>query len=127
MVEALITILKSFGYPVYRQGSMSDKDVYPDTFITFWNNETPDHAHYNDTAYGTSWDFNVYVYTREKASTAYTLIDNIRAALLSAGWVVPSRGEDISSDADTHIARGIECQFLDTAEPSQTSNAGLSS
>ena len=63
MEDALLEILESFGFEVYRQGSMSDKEKYPETFITFWNNDSPDHAHYNNTNYGTSWDYNVFVYS----------------------------------------------------------------
>ena len=62
MEDALITILESFNYPVFRQGSMSDDDAYPETFITFWNNDSPDHSHYDNSEYGTDWDFNVYVF-----------------------------------------------------------------
>ena len=48
MEDNLIEILSSFGYPVYRQGSMSDDAVYPPTFITFWNFDSPDHSYYDD-------------------------------------------------------------------------------
>ena len=31
MEDALLEILESFKYPVYRQGSMSDKEKYPES------------------------------------------------------------------------------------------------
>ena len=61
MEDNLIEILESFGYPVYRQGSLSDDETYPGTFFTFWNNDSPDHAHYDNFEYGTVWDFSIYV------------------------------------------------------------------
>ena len=61
--KELIKVLSGLGYPVYRQGSMSDSDDYPDTFFTFWNYETPDHSHYDNEAYGAEWSYNIYALT----------------------------------------------------------------
>ena len=112
MEDALITILESFKHPVYRQGSMEKEAVYPETLITFWNTTSPDHANYDNSNYGTEWTFDVYVYSTNP-STPYTLIDSIRTALKEAGWTVPSRGYDVSSDEPTHMGRAIECIYLD--------------
>ena len=112
MEDKLIEILSQFNYPVYRQGSMSDDDVYPETFITFWNVESPEHAYYDNKDYGTSWTFNVYVYSSEP-DVAYSLIIDIRNALKSAEWLVPSKGFDTPSDHETHIGRGLEIYYLE--------------
>jgi hypothetical protein len=111
MEDALITILESFNYPVFRQGSMSDDDAYPETFITFWNNDSPDHSHYDNSEYGTDWDFNVYVYSSDPSRT-YSLLDEIRAELKTNGWIPTSKGFDVASDEPTHTGRGIECLYL---------------
>jgi hypothetical protein len=113
MEDNLISILESFKYPVYRQGSMANDAAYPETFITFWNNASNDHAHYNNNEYGTSWDFNVYVYSSDP-SKAYSVLLDIRTALKSAGWICPSKGFDVASDEPTHIGRGIEVFYLET-------------
>lgn len=112
MEDSLLTILDSFGYPVFQQGSMSDKSAYPETMVTFWCNGSPDHAYYDNAEYGTAWSYNVYVYSC-KADVVYSLIANIRAALKAAGWIVPSKGFDADSDEETHIGKGIECFYLD--------------
>ena len=112
MENALITILESFKYPVYRQGSMSNDTAYPETFITFWNNDSPDHSHYNNAEYGTEWDFNVYVYSSDPAMT-YSLLSGIRTALKAADWIVPSKGFDVVSDEATHTGRGIQCVYME--------------
>lgn len=114
MEDALLTILDSFGYPVYRQGSMGNKEAYPETLVTYWCNESPDHAYYDNVEYGTSWSFNVYVYS-SNAATCYSLIADIRSALKAAGWIVPSKGFDADSDYETHIGKGLECFYLETA------------
>lgn len=111
MEDSLIEILESFGFPVFRQGSMSDDESYPDTFITYWNNDSPDHAHYNNADYGTNWDYNVYVYSTDP-DTVYSLMANVRVALKEAKWIVPSKGFDVQSDEATHAGRGIECFYL---------------
>ncbi len=112
MEDNLITILSSFNYPVYKQGSMSDDAVYPETFITFWNNASPDHSHYDNNNYGTAWDFSVFVYSSDPA-TVYSVLSDIRTALKAAGWVCPSQGYDVASDEATHTGRALEVFFLD--------------
>lgn len=113
MEDALITILESFKYPVYRQGSMSNDAEYPETFITFWNNTSDNHAYYNNDEYGTTWDFNIYVYS-SNPSLAYSVLADVRAALKSAGWITPSKGFDVGSDQPSHIGRGLEILYLET-------------
>lgn len=111
MELTLIELLKTFGYPVKRQGSLSDSEEYPEIFITFWNNATPDHAHYDNEEYLTSYNFGVYVYSSDP-TTCYTLTADIRAALKAAGWTVPSKGFDVNSDEPTHIGRGLDIYIL---------------
>lgn len=112
MEDNLITILESFGYPVYRQGSMSNDAVYPATFITFWNNDSLDHSHYDDTEYGTNWDFEVNVYSSDPELT-YSVLAEIRKALKAASWVVVGKGHDVVSDEATHTGRGVQCIYLE--------------
>ena len=110
MEDALITILESLGYPVFRQGSLSVDDVYPDTFFTFWNTGSPDHAYYDNEDYGTEWSFGVYIYSTNP-ETAYSGLADARSALKSAGWTVPSKGFDVVSDEITHIGRGLNVTY----------------
>lgn len=113
MEDALIEILSSFGYEVYRQGSLSDDEEYPDTFFTFWNNASSDHSHYDNSDYGTVWDFNVYVYSNDPANT-YSVLENARLALKAAGWIISGKGFDVTSDEATHTGRGINAFYLET-------------
>lgn len=113
MEDALIAILEGFGYPVYRQGSMNNDEKYPATFFTYWNNESPNHSHYDNDEYGTAWDFNIYVYSNNPVLT-YSLLLDARTALKAAGWITPSKGFDAASDQPTHTGRGLEVFYLET-------------
>lgn len=107
MEDELIAILETFKYPIYRQGSMSDEDEYPETFVTFWNTNSPDHSYYDNDDYGTEWTYNVVVYS-SNPSIAYSLLDSIRIALKANGWICVGKGQDTESDEETHIGRIIE-------------------
>lgn len=111
MEDNLISILSSFGYPVYRQGSMSDNATYPETFFTFWNNDSQDHSHYDNSDYGTEWSFNIFVYSNNPTLT-YSLLADARAALKEAGWICRGKGFDAMSDEKTHTGRGLEVIFI---------------
>lgn len=113
MEDNLIAILESFKYPVYRQGSMSADAAYPATFFTFWNNGSPNHAHYDNDEYGTEWDYNIFVYSSDP-EVVYSLLEQARQALKDAGWITTSHGFDAASDEATHTGRGLEILYLQT-------------
>lgn len=112
MEDALITILESFGYPVFRQGSLTKDDPYPESFFTFWNVDSPDHSYYDNDNYGTEWDFNVFFYSVDPSLT-YSVLGNARVALKQAGWVVASQGYDVTSDEPTHTGRAMQAIYLE--------------
>lgn len=112
MIDELIEILESFEYPYYRQGSMSDEDKYPTTFITFWNNASPDHAHYDDRRFGTEWNYTINVYSSDP-EVPYSLLDGLREAFESKGWTILSKGFDVASDEASHTGRGMEIYKLE--------------
>nr|DAU64764.1 MAG TPA: Protein of unknown function (DUF3168) [Bacteriophage sp.] len=111
MEDNLISILESFGYPVFRQGSLTEDEPYPDDFFTFWNNDSSDHSHYNNDEYGTTWDFDVNFYSTDPEK-AYSILAEARKKLKEERWITPGRGYDVASDEATHIGRGIEVYFL---------------
>lgn len=113
MEDELITLLESLNYPVYRQGSFSESDSYPDSFFTFWNNDSPDHSHYDNETYGTEWNFSVNFYSIDPALT-YSVITDARILLKQNGWIVPSKGFDVYSDEDSHTGRGLTIFYLET-------------
>lgn len=112
MEDKLIEILETFGYPVIRQGSLSQDEEYPDSFFTFWNNDSPDHAHYNNTEYGTEWDFDVNFYSADPEKT-YKILADARIKLKQNKWIIPSKGYDVASDEVTHTGRGMRAFYLE--------------
>lgn len=110
MEDQLISILESLKYPVYRQGSVSK---YDDSFFTFWNNDSPDHSHYDDSDYGTEWDFDVNFYSTDPELT-YSVLSQARILLKQNGWIIPSKGYDVMSDEATHTGRGMRALYLET-------------
>lgn len=113
MEDQLIEILSTFGYPVIRQGSLSDEENYPDHFFTFWNNDSSDHSHYNNTEYGTVWDFDVNFYSIDPETT-YSILSQAKAALKAVGWIISGQGYDVASDEPTHTGRGMNAIYLQT-------------
>lgn len=111
MEDNLIELLSTFGYPVFRQGSLSEDTKYPDNFFTFWNNDSPDHAHYNNTDYGTEWDFDVNFYSNDPEKT-YSVLANARVLLKQNRWIIPSKGYDVQSDEPSHTGRGMQAIFF---------------
>ena len=111
--DVLIGLLESLNYPVYRQGSFSEDDQYPESFFTFWNNDSADHSHYDNDNYGTDWNFSVNFYSEDPTLT-YSVIADTRILLKQNDWIVPSKGYDINSDADSHTGRGLTVFYLET-------------
>lgn len=112
MEDNLILILEQFNYPVFRQGSLTEDDPYPKTFITFWNADSADHAHYDNDDYATEWTFDIYVYSADPALT-YSLLDEIRTQLKSNGWIMSGHGYDVMTDEPTHTGRGLTIRYLE--------------
>lgn len=113
MEDALITLLESLNYPVYRQGSFTEGRQYPESFFTFWNSESPDHSHYDNDDYGTEWAFNVNFYS-EKPELVYKAIADARILLKQNKWIVPSKGYDVYADEASHTGRGMQVLYLET-------------
>lgn len=111
MIDELLSILEEYGYPVYKQGAMSEDEEYPPTLITFWNVDTPSHAFYNNSEYGATCFYDINVYSDDPEVT-YDLLENIRTALIERGWVVDGHGNDVPSDYETHTGRGFTAQYL---------------
>lgn len=112
MEDNLIELLSTFGYPVYRQGTFPKDKEYPSNFFTYWNNDSEDHAHYDNNEYGTTWEFAVNFYSNNVSNT-YSVLAEAKKLLKQNGWIAPGRGYDVMSDEPTHTGRGIEVYYLE--------------
>lgn len=114
MKEVLIELLESFGYPVYLQGSLNKDVPYPESFFTFWNNESPDGNHYNNDTIGYIWYFTVNFYSSNPTLVNTALVNAI-ALLKSNNWIVSGVGYDVPSDEPTHTGRGVDAVYIQYA------------
>ena len=115
MKQALIDALKSFGYPVMLQGSLTKDDPYPESFFTVWNSETDDGSHYDNKAVSYVWQFTVYFYSIDP-----TLVNTILLAakdlLKQSKWIVGGKGYDVPSDEPSHTGRALDVFYLEKEE-----------
>lgn len=65
MKEQLITLLETFGYPVFLQGSIASPEEYPESFFTFWVTSAPEGAFYDNEPNRCVWGFWVYFYSTD--------------------------------------------------------------
>ena len=113
--NALIVVLKSFNYPVFRQGSLAEDEPYPPTFVTWWNRSEEGVSFYDNKTTRVSYVYDVNVYSTD-VETSYSLLREIRAALKASGWVMQDRGHDIASDEITHTGRGMTILYNENEE-----------
>lgn len=112
MKENLIQILSTFGYPVKLQGTISQNEKYPDSFFTFWNNDTYDGSHYDNKSIDYIWNFTINFYSNNPA-LVNTVLLQARVLLKQNGWIVGGKGADIPSDETTHTGRSIDALFIE--------------
>lgn len=106
MKDLLISTISSLGYPVYQQGSLGQDEAYPESFFTFWNNDTYDKNHYDNKPIDYVWDFDLNFYSVDP-DLVNTKLLAAKELLLEAGFIVPGKGYDVVSDEITHTGRGI--------------------
>ena len=108
--DKLITLLETFKYPVYRQGSMAKDAAYPDTFFTFWENPESTTDYDNETKF-VIYDYNIYVYSNNPVVLATTL-SAARSLLKANGFIILERGFDAASDEQSHSGKMFEVGYI---------------
>jgi len=112
MKQALIDLLKTYGYPVRLQGSLTKDEAYPASFFTFWNNSADDGSHYDNDAINYVWNFTINFYSVDPSLVNTILID-VKASLKASGWIVPGKGYDVPTDEPSHTGRAIDAIFIE--------------
>lgn len=115
MEDLLLETLKEYGYPVIRQGSLSENESYPDHFFTFWNNDT-DGEFYNNNETFVIWDYDLNFYSIDPEKV-YSVLKDVKKRLRSAGFITGGSGYDVPSDEITHTGRGLNVLYRETLEP----------
>lgn len=113
MEDLLISTLEPLGYPIMRQGSLSETEKYPEHFFTFWNNDASGDGFYDNDETQTIWDYDLNFYSINPALTHSMLLE-AKKLLKQVGFTVTGKGYDLPSDEVTHTGRGINIFFLET-------------
>lgn len=106
MKDLLIQTLTPLGYPIKQQGSLGKDEAYPESFFTFWNNETNDEAFYDNHEHLCIWDFDLNFYSSDPALVNTKLLE-AKSLLKVAGFICRGKGYDVASDEPTHTGRGM--------------------
>lgn len=105
------TLEEETGFPVYQQGSLSDADAYPESFFTFWNDDSDFASYYDNANTRTIWYIDLNFYSVD-VSLVNSIFKTIKPALEAAGFVIDGVGHDVVSDEDTHTGRGETLMYL---------------
>lgn len=98
MKQELISLLETFGYPVYLQGSIASPAEYPVSFFTFWNFSSPEDMAYDNSVNRCVWGFWVYFYSTDPVQVN-TLPEQARQLLKANGFVPGGKPTDLGADA----------------------------
>ena len=109
VVGSLISLLESFTFPVFRQGSVTES--YPDNFFTFWESEEDGNSYYDNVTVDVYYQFSVYFYSTNPPNT-YSYIEQARSLLKQNGWTIKTRGYDVASGEPSHTGRGFDIIYL---------------
>lgn len=106
MKQALIDVLETIcPGNVFLQGTVAED--YPESFVTFWTNDTVDADFMDNEATSTDWFFSVIFYSSDPALVNSKPAE-IRAALKAADFIPQGKGNDIPSDKPTHTGWAME-------------------
>jgi len=106
MKAELLQVLKNFKLPIFLTGTLNADEEYPDSFFTFWNNETPSDSFYDNESGRTIWDFDISFYSTDAEKVNRILLEAV-AKLEQAEFIPNGSGYDVASDEPTHTGRGI--------------------
>ena len=113
MKNYLIDLIKQVNTNVFLQGSLNSSDDYLDSFLTFWNFETPEGQFYDNDSNRATWGFWVYVYSNdpeELETMEKSLIDIFKK---EKNIILSGKGIDVTSDVNTHTGRMLTVYLIE--------------
>lgn len=105
-MQKLFDLFKEIGLPYYRQGSLSDEDYKP-SFFTFWNIDTPNTQHRDNTAKEYTPYIQVGYYTNN-ANLIYSQLEEggeFYTKAKAKGFLIDGRAQDADADKDNYFGR----------------------
>lgn len=110
--QLLIEALESLDYPVILQGSLGDED-YPESFFTYWLNESLSDSFYSNKSGETIWYFDLNFYSSLDALEMERIIASAKSLLEDAGFIAKGMGYDVASDESSHTGRGMNLIYIE--------------
>ena len=91
MKDKLIELLEKLGYSqgktIFQQGSMGKDEVYPNSFFTFFNIDTPDDGFYDNEPTQAIWSFYLFFYSNDPQKVN-TELERATKKLKENGWII---------------------------------------
>lgn len=109
------TLIEEFNYPVILQGSMPKDEGYPESFFTYFNNDTMGDEYYDNRDNLTIWDFDLNIYSTDP-DVVDTALVRAKKLLEKEGFIIDGKGYDVLSDEPTHTGRGINILYMEREE-----------
>lgn len=109
--DELIKIFDGFGFPSWLMHTMPAEEVYPESFFTFMDIDSPFAAHYDNGPHVVVWSFWIGFYSSNPALMQSVPMELARR-LMAAGWVMEGLGEAVKSDEPTHTGRRFTAHFI---------------
>lgn len=98
--DLLIETIRGVGYDPILQGTMTENEPYPESFVTFSCGGSEE-KFFDGKVVETVWSFSVIFYTCDPLLLS-TEPEKIRNALIAEGFIPQGKGMDILSDEPTH-------------------------
>lgn len=113
MLKQLLETLQSFGYPVYKQGTLGPDAEYDPAFFTFWNFQGDEDSNYDNNPVACAWGYWVYFYSNDELLFD-TVIPQVRKLLKENGFILDGREIDLPSDKITHTGKQMTVYKIET-------------
>lgn len=113
--DKLIKLIEPLGFvegeTIFLQGTLGSDEAYPDSFFTFFNDETEE-LYSDNIPYKAFWYIELNFYSNDPAKVN-TIFETLKPLLKSNGFKVEGKGFDVPSDEPTHTGRGINIIYED--------------
>lgn len=110
-MQELFDLFEEFGYPYYRQGSLSSTDYPDEAFFTFWNYDTPILRYRDNDSKDYSINVMVYFYTNN-AFLIYDVMSNFIIQAKKKGFIVEGKAYDTPSDREDYFGRLVSIKII---------------
>ncbi|MCI8518669.1 MAG: hypothetical protein HFJ51_00600 [Clostridia bacterium] len=112
MEELLVQLIETLGYPIIKQGTIGIDEEYPESFFTFWNNETLGNTFYDNKENSVIWYFDLNFYS-SNPELVYKELMRAKELLNQHGFIIYGKGHDVKSDEITYTGRGIDVKIIE--------------